>query len=219
MKILALEFSPPERSVAVLIDGQVCGYALDRTPQGSRAFAMISQALNEAKLEPAGIECIAIGVGPGSYAGARTAIAIAQGWELASGVKLLGVNSADAIARIAQRAGVLGTVNLVFDAQRNEVYASRYLVDGREARPLDSFQVLTSGEADRRRSAGEVFVRADSGPWGGPEIPVLLSDARVIGDIASYRDDYIRGHQLEPIYLRKAEFIKAPPPRFSMPES
>jgi hypothetical protein len=84
---------------------------------------------------------------------------------------------------------------------------------------LDPFQVLTSGEAERRQSGGEVFVRADSGPWGGAEIPVLLSDARVIGDIASYRDDYVPGHQLEPIYLRKAEFIKALPPRFSMPES
>jgi tRNA threonylcarbamoyl adenosine modification protein YeaZ len=219
MKILALEFSPPERSVAVIIDGQTCGYAIDRTPQGSRAFALISAALKEAKLEPAHIECIALGLGPGSYAGTRTAIAIAQGWEMARGVKLLGVNSADAIARIAQRSGVLGTANLVFDAQRDEVYSIRYAIDRLELKLCDSFQMLTSDEEARRRSEGEVFVKADAGSWGAGDIPVLFSEARVIGEIASDRHNYIPGHQLEPVYLRKAEFIKARPAKFSVPES
>ena len=91
MKLLALEFSSSQRSVAVL----------NATPSGTTCFevvetgglgplGMIEQALSNAGVEREQIECIAIGLGPGSYTGIRAAIALAQGWQLASGVKLLG---------------------------------------------------------------------------------------------------------------------------------
>ena len=218
MKILALEFSPPERSVAVIVDGKVRGFVADEEPQGHRAFALISQGLEQAGLAPAGIECIAVGLGPGSYAGTRMAIGIAQGWQLGKEVKTMGVQSADAIAREAQGAGVLGTINLVFDAQRNEAYAIRYNINPREIRLLDYFQILDSQEEARRRADGEIFFKADAGPWGGPGERRLLSNARAIGELASARTDFIPGYQVEPVYLRKAEFVKAPLPRFPLPE-
>ena len=142
MKILALEFSPPERSVAVIVDGKVCGFAADDTPQGYRAFVFISEVLKQAELEAANVECIAVGVGPGSYAGTRMAISIAQGWQLGREIKIIGVESAGAIALAAQRAEVLGTINIVFDAQRNEVYTVRYSISLTEIRALDGFQLL-----------------------------------------------------------------------------
>ena len=52
---------------------------------------MIESALAEAKIEREQIEVIAVGLGPGSYTGIRAAISVAQGWQLARGVKLLGV--------------------------------------------------------------------------------------------------------------------------------
>jgi tRNA threonylcarbamoyl adenosine modification protein YeaZ len=219
MKILALEFSPPERSVAVIVDGMVRGFVADDEPQGHRAFALISQALQQAGLEPASIECIAVGVGPGSYAGTRMAIGIAQGWQLGRDVKIMGVQSADALAREAQRSGVFGTVNFVFDAQRNEAYAIRYHIGPTEIRVLDGFQVLDHQEEARRRADGEALVKADAGPWGGPGDRRLLSYARAIGELASARADFIPGYQIEPVYLRKADFVKAPLPKFMFPEA
>ena len=62
---------------------------------GTVAFEMIRSALHEAKLEREQIEVLAIGLGPGSYTGIRIALAIAQGWQLASrpgGIKLLGIS-------------------------------------------------------------------------------------------------------------------------------
>ena len=64
----------------------------------TRALAMVAAALREAGLEREQIECLAIGLGPGSYAGVRAAISLAQGWQLALGVKLLGVRSVEAVA-------------------------------------------------------------------------------------------------------------------------
>lgn len=225
MKILALEFSPCERGIAVFFDGTVRGFAIDRTPQGSRSFELIQRALDQAGIFKTDINCIAVGLGPGSYAGIRIAIAIAQGWELARGVKLLGIPSAESIARLINTPDGIallrrstpfhGIVNIVFDAQRNQAYAIRYEIGVAEPQALGQFEILTRDDEIHRRDAGEIFVKADMGPWGlGKEI-VMLSDARVIAGIAAQRTNFVSSDQLEPIYLRKAEFIKAPPPKFS----
>jgi tRNA threonylcarbamoyladenosine biosynthesis protein TsaB len=80
-----------------------------------------------AKISREEIEVIAVGLGPGSYTGIRAAIAVAQGWQLARGVKLLGVSSAD---RMSGGAGAGGenfrAVNVVIDAQRGEFYLATW---------------------------------------------------------------------------------------------
>lgn len=220
MKILALEFSSHERSIAVLADGEVLGFAMDQTPRGTRAFAHIQEALQQARVAVEDIECVAVGRGPGSYAGTRVAIAIAQGWQLARGVKLLGINSADAIARrintteglgiIGRTVRFIGVVNLLFDAQRGELYAVRYQLGSHEPRVLGGFVLLTATEEKLRREAGEIFIKADQSSWPGTEM-ILPPNARDIGHLAAARTDFISGSELEPVYLRPVEFVKAPP--------
>ena len=77
MKILAVEFSSERRSVAVLAEGRVLGCAAETGGRTARAFSLIESALREARLEREDIECVAVGLGPGSYAGIRAAIALA----------------------------------------------------------------------------------------------------------------------------------------------
>ena len=225
MKILALEFSSPERGVAVLEDQEVRGFAIDRTERGARCFAVITRALEEARFSAADIECIAVGLGPGSFGGIRTAIAIAQGWQIARGVKLLGVNSADAIARRinspdglrlrGENAPFAGVANIVCDAQRGEMFAARYELGAGVPQALGGFELLSPGEEEQRRADGELFFKADQGPWRLDHELVLLADARVVGQMAAGRSDFVPGDQLEPRYLRRAEFVKAPAPKFS----
>jgi tRNA threonylcarbamoyl adenosine modification protein YeaZ len=99
MKILALEFSSEQRSVAVVENDTVLGEADETAGKHTQAFALIEQALAKAGFEREQIECVAVGLGPGSYMGTRIAIAIAQGWQLARAVKTIGINSAEAAAR------------------------------------------------------------------------------------------------------------------------
>ena len=225
MKILALEFSSPERGIAVLVDQEVRGFAVDRTERGARCFEFITRALAEARLSASDIECVAVGLGPGSFGGIRTAIAIAQGWQIARGVKLLGVSSANSIARritsrdeMHMRRAVVpfrGVANIVCDAQRGEVFAARYQLGANAPQALGGFELLSPGEEERRRAAGEIFFKADQGPWRLGHELVLTADARVVGEMATGRTDFVSGDQLEPIYLRRAEFVKAPAPKFS----
>jgi tRNA threonylcarbamoyl adenosine modification protein YeaZ len=101
MKILALEFSSEQRSVAVVENGAVLGEARENAGKHTQAFGLIEQALAQAGIEREQIDCVAVGLGPGSYMGTRIAIAIAQGWQLARGVKTAGVTNAEALARQA----------------------------------------------------------------------------------------------------------------------
>ena len=91
MKILAVEFSSEQRSVAVVERAgatvHVRGAAREIGGRNAHAVALIEEALQQAKIEREEIECIAVGLGPGSYTGIRAAIALAQGWQLARAVK------------------------------------------------------------------------------------------------------------------------------------
>src|SRR5258708_37058917 len=121
MKILALEFSSPQRSVAVIQrDESPSGVAVNEViePGSTAPFTMIEDALREAKLEREQIDCIVVGLGPGSYTGIRAAISILQRWQLARRIKLLGVSSAECLAAQAAAGALPCRVHVLLDAQR-----------------------------------------------------------------------------------------------------
>src|ERR1700752_2192826 len=128
MRILAIEFSSDQRSVAAVADGRVLAGGVEGPTRATPAVGLASRALTEAGLEREEIECLAVGLGPGSYTGIRSAIALAQGWQLALPVKLLGISSLECLAAEAQAKACFGTVNIIVDAQRNELYVARYTI-------------------------------------------------------------------------------------------
>src|SRR5437868_6134532 len=100
MKILAVEFSSDQRSVAILEDNVVLGRASEMG--GRRALELVEKALSDAKTEREQIEYLIIGIGPGSYNGIRGAIALAQGWQLGRGIKISGISSVECLAAQAR---------------------------------------------------------------------------------------------------------------------
>jgi tRNA threonylcarbamoyladenosine biosynthesis protein TsaB len=194
MKTLVLEFSSPRRSVAVLEDATALGESHEDAPGHTQAFALIERTLSNAKIEREQIECIAVGLGPGSYMGIRIAIAIAQGWQLARGVKTAGVSSVDALLR---QAGPKACV--VIDAQRNEFYV---------APPL---RLATLDQIN----PNEPIVGPEVTKWF-PQGRIMFPEAHAIGVLAAEEQAFVPADKLEPIYLRQATFVKAPPPRTIM---
>ena len=148
MKILALEFSSPRRSVAVAVEGVTRGTAAEAGGRTTHAFAMIDSALAQAGWQREEIDCLAVGTGPGSYAGIRIAIAIAQGWQIARGVKLLGISSAEAVAARAGQSGRTN-VHIGLDAQRmNSTWRTTMPPS---SRPRDWWNLFDSGRLQRSR--------------------------------------------------------------------
>jgi tRNA threonylcarbamoyl adenosine modification protein YeaZ len=172
---------------------------------------MIGSALNQAGLEREQIECLAVGLGPGSYTGIRAAIALAQGWQLARGVKLLGISSVDCLAAQAQADDVFGEVGIVIDAQRQEFYVAEYEITKEGWQERKGLRIVPRSEIQKRADVGQVLVGPEANRW--PSGKVLFPRATTLAQLASGRTDFIAGDKLEPIYLRETQFVKAPPPR------
>jgi len=204
MTILALEFSSERRSVALARDGLVLAEAVEQTGgRGTDALGLMEKVLAAAKVSRDEIEIIAVGLGPGSYTGIRAAIAVAQGWQLARGVKLLGVGSADAIAARAQAEKILGRVNIVIDAQRGEFYRAVWEISAGGRTEISPLKIVAGTEVEALKSAGEICL--------GPEREnQIFPTAARVAQLAAGRGDFAAGNQLEPIYLRETSFVKTP---------
>jgi tRNA threonylcarbamoyladenosine biosynthesis protein TsaB len=207
MTILALEFSSAQRSVALARDGLVLAEAVEGGGgRGTAAFGLIEKVLATAKISRAEITTIAVGLGPGSYTGIRAAIAMAQGWQLAAGVRLLGVSSADCLAAQAQAEKIFGRVNVVIDAQRGEFYVATWDISAGARNEISPLKIIPAGELAARLAAGEMVV--------GPEMArVLFPAAAAVARLATERLDFVPGEKLEPVYLRATSFVKAPAAR------
>lgn len=200
MTLLALELSSDRRGVAVRSDA---GDITEVVHQGTREtplFAMIQRALDGAGVARGGVEALAIGLGPGSYTGIRLAISVAQGWQLAAGIPVIGVGSMELMAAAAPPGEEW---LLAVDSQRDE-YAVVEASGGR----LTGALRLMPGAALGRALAGGLRV-------AGPDLPPSLVGARALHPTASLLAQMAAGRpqmpaeQLTAIYLREAAFVKA----------
>ena len=207
MTILALEFSSDRRSVALARGGTVLSEAVEETAgRATNAFGLIEKVLADARVAREEIEVIAVGLGPGSYTGIRAAIAVAQGWQLARGIKLLGVASTEAIAAQAQVEELFGQVNVLVDAQRGEFYLSEWEISAVKKKEAGALRIVSSAEVEERAAAGALF----AGPMAKNK---MFPSAAMVAKLAAGRQDFEPGEGLQPIYLRETTFVKAPTAR------
>jgi tRNA threonylcarbamoyl adenosine modification protein YeaZ len=241
MTILALEFSSPQRSVAVLSNaaptpgdpppalkplaaGAVTEVIATSHGPTMQPLAMVEEALRQAGLEREQVDCIVVGVGPGSYTGIRAALSLAQGWHLARAIRRVGVSTAEAVAVGAAEAGLSGRVTVVIDAQRGELYLAGYDLrgqarDGHEAilaREVAPLCLASVADAQARANAGDLLIGPEVTRWFPGGRPVFAR-AATLARMAVGLSEVPPGQTLEPIYLRETTFVKAPPVRFVPP--
>jgi tRNA threonylcarbamoyladenosine biosynthesis protein TsaB len=220
MTILALDFSSPQRSIAVWRGGSSAPCEVVDASGGRtlRPMAMVAEALRGAGVEPGAVEGLAVGLGPGSYTGIRVAISVAQGWQLARAVKLLGLSTADVIAAGLVEAGVRGPASVVIDAQRGEFYLADYTLGEAAATNTAPLRLATLAEVTARAAAGDLLAGPEVTRWF-PAGRLAFPRAAVLARLAAPRTDFLAGELLEPIYLRETTFVKAPPSRTVPPIS
>jgi tRNA threonylcarbamoyl adenosine modification protein YeaZ len=199
MKILALDFSTLRRSAAIVDEnGNELSSVTQEAQRAGSPFPLISEALGA--ISPEEIDAIAVGLGPGSYTGIRSSLAIVQGWNLARNIPAAGVSSAEAIAFAAFAKGLRGAAEVVIDAQRGEVYSALYnLTDFSLLRPL---KILPRPET-------KILIGPEAKRWSEEGI-VIEPSAAIIGKLASREKNFGPPERLEAIYLREPSFVKAP---------
>jgi len=204
MIVLALEFSSDRRSAALARGGSILAEAVEQTTdRTTHALRLVEQVLAAAKLSREEIEVIAVGLGPGSYTGIRAAIAMAQGWQLARRIKLLGINSVEAMAAQAQAEKIFGRTHFAVDAQRGEFYLAGWEISEGERREILPLQIVPAAAMISPKNADEICL--------GPEQErKFFPTAAALARLAAGRQDFVQGCQLVPIYLRETAFVKSP---------
>lgn len=201
MKILALELSTVRGSVAWLtenLDPVEQEWANDRKNSG-----LFFENVQKITQKFGGPDKIVVGLGPGSYAGVRIAIAAAIGLQAASGARLLGFPSICAIENAAGDYAVIG------DARRQSFYFAR-IRENEIAQGPELF-----GESELKDELAKLE----------PEIPIFSSDnlpqfdrvrlrypsALVLARLAQNENRKYFPPSLQPIYLRE--------PHITMPKT
>jgi tRNA threonylcarbamoyladenosine biosynthesis protein TsaB len=187
--ILAFDLATSVVSTALVRDGEPLA---ERVSRPRSVLEDIDFLLREGGVEPAQLDALAVGTGPGSFTGVRIGLATARALAFALDLPAAGVSTLDALA-----AGAPGTVPVI-DAKRGEVFA---LLEGeaRCSRPdeLDFAPgtVLVGDGALRYRASLEeqsAVIPPDESDQHVPRARFHASLARAFGPAEA----------IQPIYLR-----------------
>jgi tRNA threonylcarbamoyl adenosine modification protein YeaZ len=193
VKILALELSTARGGMAWLDED-----AIDLTrewPNDRKNSALFFDNLGAITQKFGAPDTIIVGVGPGSYAGTRIAIAAAIGLQVSSGARLIGFPSISAMECDADEYCVIG------DARRKSFFFARVRSNNLIENPTLFSEAELKSKLDGLEVATPVFT-SDSLPQFEAAVvcfPSALALARVARD--SQRSFFLP--PLEPIYLRE----------------
>ena len=140
---------PGERAVDLVASVEIEA----RRASNTQLLPRIDEVLARAGVPRESLACIVVGRGPGSFTGVRIAMATAKGIASALELPLVGVSSLDAVAWNAQQEGVRGSLAVVADAMRKEVYPVRYLLDDAGIERLEADRVVKAEDAARELAA------------------------------------------------------------------
>ena len=144
--ILAVECSVAVGSVAIFCGGECRHYREfpARMAGGTDAGAVIAAMLAEHGGE--GITHCAVGIGPGSFSGIRSALGFLQGFCAPKGLPIIGIPSAAACARNLAKDGVPDAYRIVGDARRDRYWVADYRWDGERLHETASIRLVPYGE-------------------------------------------------------------------------
>ena len=191
MRVLAFDLSSGHGTIA-WADGSAVAeetaFANDRKHSGA-FFENLQQTLARFGTP----ELIAVGLGPGSYAGTRIAIATATGLQAATGARVVGVSSLRAIETDAAEYCVIG------DARRQSFFFARVV----QRRCVEGPLLCTRDELAARLASNAHPVFASEQVADVPDAILGFPSARVLAAIAANEPQAPSAAPLEPIYLRE----------------
>lgn len=212
MPLLAIESSGSGSSVALAWpDGDEVRIELraeDGPGLADRLIPLVDRLLAEQRVRYADLDLLAVGTGPGSFTGVRTAIAAARGLALATGREVMAVTTFEALV-FAPGSVASAPIVAVLDARRGEVYVQRFGAGlDPEGEPLTAppEQIATViGSSCRLVGSGSALVARHlpaAARGAEPRAPDAAGVARAA--LARRRQGVqpISGFDLRPFYLR-----------------
>jgi tRNA threonylcarbamoyladenosine biosynthesis protein TsaB len=190
MRVLAIDTALDACSAAVL-DTTAGGVTASETLAIARGHAeallpLIARVMDQAGIEFAALDRIAVTTGPGSYTGLRVGISAARGMALAAGKPAIGLSTLAGLAAPLIAADDSTHVVAAIDARHHYVYlqifgtGGRTLVPPRIATLRDAVRAAITGPARLIGSGASLLAKA----WPNDiELPLLV-DPRSAPDIS-----------------------------------
>ncbi len=166
-RVVAIETSGRQGSVLVAVDGGVLGSTQFEADlqHASQLLPAIDRLCETVAWRPGQIDEVYVSAGPGSFTGCRIGVTVARALAQAVGVRLVRVPTMAALARNALRHDPRpGDLVVLLDAQRRQVYATHFRLDGDE------------------------YVQQGELRWGDPEdlLPELPYSCAALGEGIAY---------------------------------
>jgi tRNA threonylcarbamoyladenosine biosynthesis protein TsaB len=168
---------------------------------------MVQTVMNEAAVEYAALDAIAVTRGPGTFTGLRIGLAAARGLALAAELPLFGLTTLEVIAAEAGEQLPDHPVLVAIDARRGQVYAQLFEADGLpvgepRAMTLDAAVDLAGSEkiVFAGDMAGQMLALSDG--RGVVASGSGQPDAAVLARCAARRPMPVPGLPVSPLYLR-----------------
>jgi tRNA threonylcarbamoyladenosine biosynthesis protein TsaB len=191
MITLALDTSTAQGSVAVYAFGEI---AFQQKFQADRGHgSALFTALEKARGYAGRFDCVAVGIGPGSYAGVRIGIAAAIGMNLVLGADLVGIPSVAALECHDEDYFAIG------DARRGSFYFSWMHRRISQEGP----RLATEREVRDEIGARSLPVYATEPVAAFPSVQIVHPSAVILAEMAVEGIGIVQRDLLEPLYLRE----------------
>jgi len=217
-KILALDTSTDACSVALEVDGERTEiFKVIPRKHTHELLPMVEEILASAQLKVTGLDAIAFGRGPGSFAGIRIATGVAQGLAFAADLAVVPVSSLAALAQgyYRQTNDSESAIITAFDARMDEIYWGGYkIVDGQAsvsiAECVSSPQQLLVAHNTQYVALGSGFNYIEQMPGDGQsqfksidsEVHPHALDIVSIGAAQYALGNTVKAEDAQPVYLR-----------------
>lgn len=186
MLILAFDSATDVSTSALVEDGDV---RAERRSVPRTLLEDVDALMQEAEVEPAGIDALVVGTGPGSFTSTRVGLAVARGLALALDLPVAGVSTLDALA-----AGSPDAYPVV-DARRGEVFVPGPRAVAPDDLELEPGTVCIGSGAVRYRATiermGAVVPPAEDGVHV-PHARLHVTLARTFGPVDDVLPIYVR---------------------------
>lgn len=196
MNYLAFDCATAALSVALWRDEAVFS-AHDILPRqhAARLLPTIQKLLAQAELRLSDCDVIAVGVGPGSFIGVRTAVAVAKSLAYAARIPVVAVSSLAILAQTAYADYGVEQVCAGWDARLSALYVGRYQLNAAGVmQVVAADQLVSCAQIDTpafKLHQGDVGV---GNAWG-------LEDVVTAEFNAVYSDCYPRAECMQPFVL------------------
>ncbi len=228
--LLALDAAGRACSVAVCRGAEVLGRRFEPMSRGQseRLLPMVREVMDEARVDFADLDGLAVTRGPGAFTGVRIGLAAARGLALARNLPLVGVTCFEAVAAAVEAAlppaEFAGhSLVVLLDAKRADLYVQAFC--GR--RPLDAPRALRPEQLSAALPEGPLLIAGDAVGQAEPALraagrvlaraPVEAVDAVAVARCAARRPLPPPGDDLPAaLYLRPPD-VTRPRPRLAVP--